>query len=765
MKKKFSWLVVYVIAFLTMLCFIPLRQLRFEFDMEKLFPADDPELAFFQDFQEEFRSHGNDEFIYIGLRNNGSIFDPAFLKKVDTLTRYIKRHDAITKIYSLTSTNVLSFHKDTLNARPLLQYDKPARYAADSAYLFASPEYRNLLVSKDGRSVAVAAFNKMNLTDAQKDGLLQSLESKIAELNFHESHLAAKIRVERVYVREIKKNLVVYLSLSLLLISICLYVLFRSIKAILVPLLIIVISLVWTLSLISLTGNALDIISSLLPPILAAICMSDIIHLSNAYIEQLREGRSKSEALKMAYKEVGLATFFTCCTVAVGFITLSITNIIPIRNFGLFAAAGILMAFAVALTMLFAFFDLTPVPSVARRKNSDSLWSRALAFSFAKVLQHKVAILLGLVLLTAVGFIGVSRIEINSSLLQEVPRNHPMLGDYRFMEKDFAGTRPFEMVLTMKDPSAVFSGIEQLTRVEKLERYLNDSLHIGNIISPVALYKGANKSFSGGGTEFYRLPSNPQQAARFHEAIVQTEYADELENYLSADGRTLRISGRLPDLKISEFEALQNKLEQHFISSGFSSDFDFHLTGSGVLLDRITYSLTNNLMLGIAIDAILIAFISLLLLRNWRVVLIVLIPNVVPLVVMGGVMGFMGINLKSDTSVIFTIAFAIAVDDTIHFLSRIRLELSRGLSLPYAIKRTYLSTGKAIVMTALVLITGFSTLLFSSFGGAFYIGLLVTICLSCAVIMDLTVLPVLLLLIRLKPRQPAVEKQAALAAC
>jgi uncharacterized protein len=746
MNTKNSRRVIYLILAITLLCFIPLRNLRFEFNIEKLFPASDPDLAFFQQFQEQFHSEIDDEFIFIGLKNNNGIFQQEFLYAIDSLTKFISREQNIIKVYSLTNSSVVSFKAGQIEARPLIQIEKPSRYGTDSAYIFQSPEYRNLLVSNDGRSVAIAAFNTRFLSDDQKDSILVRTQRKIDELGFDEAHLTAKIRVERVYVTEIEKNLVTYLSLSLLLISLCLYLLFRSLKSIIVPLLIIMVSIIWTMALIAITGNSLDIISSLLPPILAAICMSDIIHLSTAYIEELRTGVSKHMALRKAFREVGMATFYTCCTVAIGFLTLSITNIIPIRNFGIFAASGILMAFVIAFTLLFAFYELGPIPPIVKKPATDNWWNRNLATVFIIVISNKKKILAGLVLLTIISAIGISKIEINSSLLQEIPRHHPILDDYKFMEKDFAGTRPFEMALTARHPSSNFLQLDMMKKVEEVEHFLKDSLHIGYVISPLSLIKGANKSFTGGGVENYVLPRTPELSLRLYDAIRQTEFADEMESYLSPDAKILRVSGRLPDLNMKQFAALKLRLDDFFNRNGYGSAFAYKVTGSGVLLDRITFSLTNNLLLGIAIDAVIISLITLLLLKSWRVIIIVLIPNVVPLIVMGGIMGYMGINLKADTSVIFAIAFAIAVDDTIHFLSRIRLELSKGLSLPYAVKRTFLSTGKAIVITALVLITGFGTLLSSSFGGAFYIGLLISICLAFAVIMDLTVLPVLLLL-------------------
>ena len=284
-----------------------------------------------------------------------------------------------------------------------------------------------------------------------------------------------------------------------------------------------------------------------------------------------------------------------------------------------------------------------------------------------------------------------------------------MLDDYRFMEKDFSGTRPFELALTIKDTGASFFQLDKMRQVEEIESFLKDSCGIGYIISPLSLFKGANKAFNGGENDSFVLPKSPEQVARYYEGITQTEFADEMEHYIIMDGSRIRISGRLPNLSVKEFKPLKKKIDDFFARKKSDYSFSYQITGSALLLDKITYSLTQNLFSGILFDALIICLIALFLLRNWVIMLIVLIPNVVPLIFMAGIMGIMGINLKADTSVIFAIALGLAVDDTIHFLSRLRLELSRGISLPYAVKRTYLSTGKAIIITTLVLLSGFSS--------------------------------------------------------
>ena len=746
MNEKKSRLAVYIILLIALLSFIPLRNLKFEFNIEKLFPRGDEDLAFFQDFQEKFNTHIDDEFIFIGLKNKGGIFHQDFLIKTDSLTRFISGLNHIIKVYSLTTSNSIYFQGRDFNARPVIHIAQPELYPADSVYLFESKEFRDLLVSKDGKSIAVAAFNEQNLSNDDKDYILGAINQKLNSLGFDESHVTAKIRVERVYEEEIQNNLKTYLSLSLFFISLFLFFLFRSVKTIVVPLLVIAVSILLTLAFISLTGNSLDIISSLLPPILAAICMSDIIHISTHYIENLRAGLPKVEALNKTYREIGWATFFTCCTVATGFFTLGITNIIPIRNFGFFTGFGLFIAFAVTMFSLYAYYLFSPVPEVVNRKTAEHRWNRFLASSFLFVIKRRISILVFFVLLVAVSVYYIGKIEINSSLLQEIPKKHPILKDYEFMESDFAGTRPFELSLTVKDTTSSHFSLTNMHRVEAIEHFLKDSCGVGYVISPLALFRGANKAFTGGENRNFKLPESEALVTRYYESIKQTEFADELQNYLTPDGRQLRISGRLPNLTLQEFHRIRLKIDHFLQASPYDATFNYELTGSAVLLDKVAYSLTENLFSGIVIDAVVISIIALLLLRGWRIVLIILIPNVIPLFIMGAMMGLLNINLKADTSVIFAIAFGIAVDDTIHFLSRLRLEMSKGLSLQYAVKRTYLSTGKAIIVTTLVLLSGFLTLLSSSFGGAFYIGLLISLCLFSALLMELTITPILLLL-------------------
>jgi predicted RND superfamily exporter protein len=638
----------------------------------------------------------------------------------------------------------LYFEGEDFNARPLIHIDSPAYYVQDSIYLMQSAEFRNLMISKDGKSLALAAFNKTDLNALQKDSLLEGIEKQLKTLDFNQYHLASKIRIERVYVQEIIKNLKKYLLLSVLSISLVLFFLFRSIQMVVFQLLIIAASLIWTLSVISFTGGGVDIITSLIPPVLAAICMSDIIHISAHYIELLRIGLDKETALKQAFAETGRATFFTCLIVAAGFLSLSFTDIIPVRNFGFYAAAGIMLSFVVAVSSLYAYFRLTDVPKIASSKSNEMFWTNFLLRMFQKIIRYRrlTVALAGIAIIASIWL--MTFIKKDAGLLQEIPREHPMLKDYQFIDEHFSGTRPFEMVLTVKDSIVNLLDPFILEQVGLFERFLEDSCQVGALISPLSMLKGAHKAHKGGKPGEYRLPETIDQLNRYTLDVAQSQYAGEWVKYMHNDQREMRISGRLPDLTLHQFQEIRERIAKHFKSSDLDLFFSYHLTGEAVLLDQATLSLTKNLIPGIVADLILLSLVAIFILRSFRAVFSMLVPNVLPVLVMAAVMGVAGIYLKADTSVIFAIALAIVADDTIHFLSRFKMERNKGKSVLYALKRTYLSTGKAIILTTFILLSGFLILLTSSFGGAFYIGFLISLCLLIALITELTLTPLMI---------------------
>lgn len=740
-----SKIVLASIIVMTLLCLYPLSTLTFQFSLNRLFPEGDEETLFFRKFQDEFHCRQDAEYIFLGLENDKGIFNREFLNKTRELTEFLKNHPSVARVYSPTAAYSLYFKGDEINVRPLMHIDSPAYYSRDSNYFMRSEEFRNLMISDNGKFLAVAAYNKPNLSDSQKDSLLQGIESLTRKLKFDRHHLVSKIRIERVYVQEIIQNLKKYLILSVLIICGVLYLFFRSVKIVAFQLWIIISSLIWTLSIIALTGESVDIITSLLPPVLVAICMSDIIHISAHYFELMDQNIEKNRALEIAFKETGKATFFTCLIVSAGFLSLSFTDIIPVRNFGFFAAVGILISFLISVPSMYTFFRITNLQPGKSSRTPHISWNSFLKWLFHKVIFYRYITLVVAVLAVVISIWGILQIKQDAGILQEIPKKHPILMDYRFIDQHFSGTRPFEMVLDLKDSTRTFVDHLILTKVNALEHFLKDSCGVGAIISPLSLFKGANKAHHNGLPEHYHLPESTPMLHAYLSEIQQTEFGVEWLKYMSVDTRQLRISGRMPDLTLSQFQEVERKIARHFKHENYGSTFSYHLTGESVLLDRATLSLSGNLLPGIVIDLVLLSLVAMIILRSLKAVFSMLIPNIIPVLLMAGIMGMTGIYLKADTAVIFAIALAIVADDTIHFLSRFTSERRKGKSVYYAIKSTYLSSGKAIILTTIVLLSGFMILLTSSFGGAFYIGFLISTCLLIALITELTLTPLMIL--------------------
>ncbi|MBK8483566.1 MAG: MMPL family transporter [Saprospiraceae bacterium] len=471
--------------------------------------------------------------------------------------------------------------------------------------------------------------------------------------------MAGKIKIEQIYIKEIKANLFRYLLISGILIGTSLLLILRSFTGIIIPFLIIAISVIWTLSLMTLAQFPIDAISSLIPPALAIIGMSTMIHFIFKYKELFSAGYSKQHALEKTFKEIGFAIFCTSLTTAIGFFTLSFTNIIPVRIFGIFAGIGVLLSFLITMVLFYAINKISPLPLDFNNQNSERKWTIFLGNTFAIILKHKFRILgIYTILVLAAGYY-INKIEINGRFLDEIPKHHPILKDYKFLENDFYGTRNFEMVLSINNVENSFYNLATLKEVESVLRFLKDSCNMGSIISPLSLIKAATKAYHGGDNKFYKLPETQNDINLYTQNIMQTQYADEMQRYILQNGSKLRISGKLPDLKIQEINILNNRIDAYFKTQDSEFSFNYSLTGFEYILDKIPYSLIKNLFTGLLIAFLVIMGIGVYMLGSWRMLFIALIPNLLTLLFMASLMGYLGIYLKSDTAIIFQLHLAL----------------------------------------------------------------------------------------------------------
>ncbi|MEM6523212.1 MAG: efflux RND transporter permease subunit [Bacteroidota bacterium] len=740
MYRNLAKLSLFVLLIMTILLGVFIRDVRFNYVFEDFFPVGDPDLEYYKEFKQRFENDNN--YLLIGLIRHEGIFDSTFLNQANVLVQQLVNQEYVTSVISIINTKRTIISQAGLYQIPHIHVNEPQRYLKDSTYIFRSPLLVESLVSADGKSLAVLLKHEEVHTKEESDRISDAVINLIRDIGFSDYHVAGKIHAQKVFITKLQEELTLFIGASIVLIVFFLGFAYRNWWGVVIPLTVVLVSVVWVMGLVGATGKSLDFIMVLLPTIMFVVAMSDVVHIMTKYIEQLRLGFNKVAAIRVTFKEVGLATFLTSVTTAVGFLTLLTASIRPIQGFGIFTAIGVVIAFLVAFTLLPAALILLPRPKVSEKLVHRSKWFSFMSKSFLYIVKNGKQVLLLNAIVLGVSLFGISQIYINTYLIEDLPADDPLKMDFTFFDEHFGGSRPFELTITPSNGYSIFDEAV-LNEVTKVAYYLADTFEAGNIIGPQTIVMGINQSVNGGQIESFRLPNTSYEKKQLKRNLKRLLKRNELASVTTADLTMGRLSARVKDIG-SAISLTRTKALQRFIKTSTDTSLvSFKVTGTSNLIDKNNEYVAKNMFQGLGIAFAVVAIIAGMLFRSFRMVLITLVPNIIPLVAVAGIMGIFGITLKLSTSIVFTIAFGIAVDDTIHFTSKLKLELNKGKSLLYALKRTYLSTGKAIVVTSIILSGGFLTLILSSFGGTFYTGLLISLTLILAVIVDLTLLPVL----------------------
>lgn len=722
-------------------------QLEFDYDFENFFPQNDPDLDYFLAYRETFEN--DNDYVLISIGNKQGIFNATFLEKANQFANDLAELNHVKEVLSPTKIKTPVINSFGAIEIPLLHINNTSKLKTDSIRLSKSEEFSKTLFSSDLNSMCIIVNNTQIISKKASDELLTDIQNLIHQYKFEELHYAGKIRGQKTYLTKMKFELVLFLSISLFLIIAFLLISFRSAYGVIVPLITVFIAIIGVLGIMQVTGKSLDVMSTLLPTILFVVGMSDAIHILNRYIEELRSGKEKIEAIKTTFKEVGLATLFTSITTAVGFITLISVPIGPMQDFGIYSATGVILAFVIAILFLPATLSLLKKPKIATTKPKQLFWNKVLSKSFVFVLKNQGKIIVGYVIIMIVSVIGIFQLQVDYKLLEDLSEDDPLQQDFRFFENNYSGIRPFEMAIYTKDSSDIFN-YKTIKEMDKVETYLYNQYEAGFILSPVSIIKSLNKATHGGSSSYYKIPANEVKFKKLIKKLKRLNVENKLKSLVNKEKTVGRFTGKMDDIGSKAVKEKNSAFEQFFQKEIDQNLIGYKMTGTALLVDKNNEFLATNMIIGLAIAFLLIALLIGIIFRSLKMALLSIVPNVVPLAFIGGIMGFLGTNINMSTSIIFTIAFGIAVDDTIHFLSKFKIEKGKGKSLIYSLKRTYLSTGKAIVLTTLILCGGFISLIFSDFKSTFLIGTYVGLILFAAVITDLLLLPILLLKIKTK---------------
>jgi len=746
--KKYARLVLIGLLLSTVFFVYQASTVGLDYDFEKFYPTSDPETEFFLEYRKKFQS--DNDFLLVGIERKDGVFDKKFLKKVDNFVEDLSKLDHVDSVASITNQREL-FIRSTVTSRPLIDLEN-VDLKRDSTNIYSKPELINSFIAEDAKSICLFIKHEDYLSKKKSDQLIDYLESSAERYNFEKIRIAGRTIGQKYYIDKMSVEMLLFIALSAILIIVFLVVAFRSVWGVLIPQIVIFSGMIWLIGVMGLFNQPINIILTVLPSVMFVVSMSDVIHLVSRYLDALRTEDVPLTAIKVAVREVGLATLLTSVTTSIGFFSLVFVRVEPIQVFGMVMGVGVLIAFVLTFITLPAVFIFFPGPKFVREKKKDHFWRKHLEKWFLVIVKRKSRIIIISVGVLAVSVYGMLQIRTNNLLMDDMSENEPIKQDFDYLDDHYGGVRPFELAITIKDTSLNVWDKDFLRTLDTVENYLLNDYGLTIKNSLVTAIKIGHRSMYSGLPEYYTLPSQSKKWRDLKRGLTSERAEGLYRLMVDSTGQLTRISGTIPDLGNIPVTKMDKDLRKYLESKTLNGAVEYKITGTAHLIDKNLSYLSTSLVKGLLVSIVIVALIMGLIYRSLSILLISIVPNIIPLVVIAGVMGYVGVELKISTAIIFTIAFGIAVDDTIHLLGKFKYELLKGRSKVYALKRSYMTTGKAMILTTFILCAGFALLIFSSFLGTFYLGVMLCIALFVALIADLTLLPVLILLFY-KPRK------------
>lgn len=735
--KPFSYFLLSFSLVLTLLLLVFRPIPKFDYDFEHFFPQDDPDLSFYRGVYEKNFGSDNDYLLLAISNPEGDWLDSTFLShsaKVKTEIQSLNGVDTLISIFDLQIPIINAFGLQTF---PILDWSSRESIQNSAEKL---DQFKGSLIAQDGSSFLFLIQNDPKLSKEEGDTLYEQIVLIMAQHGIKPHAVAGKIQTQRDFVSLMQEEFGLFIGASLVLMLLVLFLVFRKLWGILIPILVLVIGILWAFGLILLAGKPLDIMSVMQPTIFLIVGLSALIHYFTHLIKKLNTGLPKEKAIQVTFRELTLAVALTVFTTSIGFLSLYFTSIPALKAFGLWTGIGILVLFCAILTitpgLLYAF------PLSRSKANQLSKSDRILATLFQKIIQNRKQIAITFLVVSCIGIGLASLIKINGYLLDNLPLDHPIQQDFTYFDTNYGGSNPLEIYMEKGTEAQDLLDLEVLREIEKVEEKLRKLFGEGEFISPLSLVKTLNQAQNQGNPKAFSLPSRGQylRMERYFDQVLKQEGP----KVLSEDLLTGRISGLAPDLGSLRMGKLRAELLDFVEKEVDPKLLKVKWTGTAHLIDRGHESVTMQMVKGLGVAFLIVGLIGGILFRSWRLAFILLIPNIIPLIWMCGLMWLLGIEFKLTTAILFTVAFGIAVDDTIHFMSKLKLELTKGKNLHYAIKRTFIEAGRAIILTSVILVAGFGLLIFSRFGVTHFTGLLISFSLIFALLADLFLLPVLL---------------------
>ena len=749
-------LMLSIIAAITVFLALQWKNIHFTFTEANMLPDDNIANVEYNAFLDKFGEEGN--LIIIGVKDS-TFFTPKAYAAWSKLMNTIKKNQEVDLVVSLNDLKKLQKNEalETFELVPFVDESKalnPKYLQTIKKELFNDlPFYEGLLFNKRSGSVRSAIYmdKKIVNTKARKTFVLEKL---IPAITTFEKETKIDLRVSGMpYIRTLNAKTItdeisIFIGASLLITSLLFFFFFRSFKATLISIVIVVIGVMWSFGFLGLFNYEITILTALVPSLIIVIGIPNCIFLTNKYHQEFKVHRNKAKALQRVTTKIGMATLMTNLTTAIGFATFVASNNNLLLEFGVVTSINIMALFFLSLILIPIFHSYLNPPKERHLKHLDrGSVKKFMDWILKTIKTNRFSIYAASVALLVFSIIGIYEMRISGSLIEDMPKKEAFFQDIVFFEKEFDGVMPLEIMIDTKRKKGVMK-LSTLKRMEELETAIEEIPELSKPISIVNLVKYSKQAYYNGNPDYYELPTSQEQAFILSYAKNATANSKEnlMKSYVDSTGQYARITTFMRDESGDQIAKIEEEIRKKADKLFPKERYNVIITGKALVFQKGTGYLLDNLLSSLIFAFFLTALLIGFMFRSFKMILVSIIPNLLPLFLTAGLMGFLDIPLKPSTILVFGIAFGLSVDDTLRFLSQYREELKKNnWKIKKSVYATFNESGLSMFYTSIVLFFGFSVFMLSSFGGTIALGGLISLTLLFGMLSNLMLLPALVL--------------------
>ncbi|MEQ8472934.1 MAG: MMPL family transporter [Marinoscillum sp.] len=749
---KYRITLMVILGLITLFMAYQAQFIQWSYNMANVVPEDDPDQVYFHQFKQTFGEDGN--ILALGFKDS-ALYKSDNFRKMKYLTNELESIKGVKDVLGLANLQMLEKNneKKRFELVPVFPEIPEEQPALDSMLAFAKnlKFYSGQLINEhNGATLILVTVEKSALNSEYRHTMVADIVragDQFQEATGIEVNYAGLPYVRSVNTLKIKEELNKFLIYSIIITGLILFGFFRSLKAVIFPLIIIGMIVIWVIGTISLFGFEITLLTGLIPSIIVVIGIPNSVYMLNKYHHEYSSHGDQMKALAKIIRNIGIVTFITNFTTAVGFFVLVFTGIPILVEFGIVAGINIMCTFIVSTIMIPSVFSLFKPPSDRHLKHLDfKMLNGFLVVLDVLVHKHRKIIFTITAVIVLASIYGITKLQSISYMVDDLPEDSPLAKQLEFFEENFSGVMPLEVIVDTGTKKGV-QNLTNLRKIDEFEVWLGSLEGISQPVSVVSFIKAARQAFYNQNPAFYSIPNNRESAFILRYLKEESDEAGIAKSFVDSTGQLIRISLKMPDVGSNKMDSLVNQVISPKIDEIFAdSKMDVRITGTVPLFIKGNKYLIDNLITSMIFAFFIIAVIMAILFKNFKMIVISLIPNLIPLLLTGAIMGYFGIPLKPSTALIFSIAFGISVDDSIHFLAKYRQELhAHNFFVPIAVSKSLRETGASMIYTSIILFCGFVIFTLSEFGGTVALGKLTSITLLFAMLTNLIVLPALLL--------------------